>query len=85
MKEKTHKEYWRRNLRYLLLFLAIWFIFSFVLGIFFAEPLNAFSIFNIPLGFWIAQQGSIFVFVIIIFVYSIMMNKLDKEFDVNEE
>ena len=76
--------YWKKNLRYLLILLLIWFIVSFGFGILLAEPLNNFEIINIPLGFWFAQQGSIYAFVLIIVVYVLLMTRLDKEFDVNE-
>ncbi|HSJ30519.1 MAG TPA: DUF4212 domain-containing protein [Longimicrobiales bacterium] len=79
--------YWRRNLRYLAVLLAIWFAVSYGAGILLAEPLNRFRIpgTGFPLGFWFAQQGSIYVFVVLIFVYVILMNRLDLEFDVDEE
>ena len=79
------QNYWKKNLKYLLILLIIWFTVSFGLGILFAMPLNEYKIINIPLGFWFAQQGSIYVFVIIIFVYIVLMNRLDKEYDINEE
>lgn len=79
------QQYWKRNLRYLLILLSIWFICSFVFGIIAAEPLNAIRIGGFKLGFWFAQQGAIYVFVIIIFVYVRWMNKLDKDFDVDEK
>lgn len=85
MTEKTHALYWKRNLRYLAILLSIWFLVSFVFGILLAEPLNAFQIGGFPLGFWFAQQGAIYVFVILIFVYMYLMNKLDLEFDVDEK
>lgn len=85
MTKNRLQNYWRKNLKYLLILLIIWFMVSFVLGIFVAQPLNSFKIINIPLGFWFAQQGSIYVFVILIFVYVFLMNRLDKEFDVHEE
>jgi putative solute:sodium symporter small subunit len=77
--------YWRRNKRYLLILLSIWFLVSYGFGIFFAEALNNIRIGGFKLGFWFAQQGSIYVFVILIFVYVRWMNKLDKEYDVDEE
>jgi putative solute:sodium symporter small subunit len=79
--------YWRRNLRYLAVLLAIWFAVSYGAGILLAEPLNRFRIpgTGFPLGFWFAQQGSIYTFVILIFVYVLLMNRLDREFDVDEE
>ena len=84
MSQKNLKEYWSRNVRYLLILLSIWFFVSFVLGIFLAEPLNSIRIGGFKLGFWFAQQGAIYAFVAIIFVYIHLMNKLDKEYDVDE-
>lgn len=77
--------YWKKNLKTLVILLAIWFLVSFGFGILLAEPLNQFKIGGYPLGFWFAQQGAIYVFIILIFVYVARMNKLDKEFDVNED
>ena len=85
MSEKNLQHYWKTNLRYLLILLSIWFLVSYVFGIFAVDALNAVSIGGAPLGFWFAQQGSIYVFVILIFVYVRWMNKLDKEYDVDEE
>lgn len=79
------KAYWRRNLQTLFILLLIWFVVSFGFGILLVEPLNEFRLGGYKLGFWFAQQGSIYAFVILIFVYVVRMNKLDKEFDVNEE
>ncbi|AKP50926.1 Putative solute symporter protein [Cyclobacterium amurskyense] len=79
------QKYWKRNIRTLLILLAVWFIVSFGFGILLVEPLNAIKIGGYKLGFWFAQQGSIFSFVILIFVYVYRMNKLDEEFDVNEK
>ena len=79
------KAYWKKNLQYLAILLSIWFVVSFGAGILFVEPLNAIRIGGFKLGFWFAQQGSIYVFVILIFVYVRLMNKLDKEFDVDEK
>ena len=82
----SHAEYWRRNLRYLVSLLAVWFVVSYGFGIVLAELLNAFRLpgTHFPLGFWFAQQGSIYVFVILIFVYVWLMNRLDREFEVDE-
>ena len=77
--------YWKRNLKLMALLLLIWFTVSYVLGIFLVKPLNAIPLGGFKLGFWFAQQGSIYVFVALIFVYVARMNKLDKEFDVEEE
>ena len=81
-----HAAYWRRNIRSVAVLLAIWFVASYVLGILRAEPLNRLTLpgTGFPIGFWFAQQGSIYVFVILIFVYVRLMNRLDREFDVDE-
>lgn len=65
--------------------LLIWFLVSYGCGILFAETLNAIKLGGFPLGFWFAQQGSIYVFVILIFAYVVLMNRLDKRFDVDEK
>ncbi|MEZ7516454.1 DUF4212 domain-containing protein [Flavobacterium frigidarium] len=72
--------YWKENLRYLLILLSIWFAVSYGAGILFKESLDAIKLGGFPLGFWFAQQGSIYVFVILIFVYVRLMNKLDKKY-----
>ena len=81
-----HAEYWRRNLRYLVMLTSVWFTVSFGFGILLADTLDAFRLPGtaFPLGFWFAQQGSIYVFVVLIFVYVWLMNRLDREFDVDE-
>ena len=81
---KKHDDYWKSNLKYLGVLLSIWFIVSFLFGIVFAESLNQFKLAGFPLGFWFAHQGSIYTFVILIFIYVALMNKLDKKFDVDE-
>jgi len=78
-------EYWRANLRIVSVLLVIWFVVSYGLGIIFAEPLNAIRIGGVGLGFWFAQQGSMYTFVVLIFYYAWRMNKLDREFDVHED
>jgi putative solute:sodium symporter small subunit len=85
MQENRLKHYWRTNLRYLAVLLTIWFVISFGCGILFAEKLNQFMIGGFPLGFWFAQQGAIYVFVVLIFVYVYLMNRLDKTHQVNED
>ena len=79
-------EYWRRNLRYVGTLLAIWALVSYGAGIVFVDALDAIRIpgTGFPLGFWFAQQGAIYVFVVLIFVYVFLMNRLDREFDVDE-
>jgi|TARA_B110000116_G_C16340739_1_gene361011 putative solute:sodium symporter small subunit len=81
-----HKEYWRRNIQYLAWLLGAWFLVSYGFGILFADALNAFTVpgTHYPVGFWFAQQGSIYAFVVLIFVYVRLMNGLDREFDVDE-
>ena len=81
---KKARSYWKVNLKYLAILLSIWFLVSFLFGIVFAESLNQIYIVGFPLGFWFAHQGSIYTFVILIFVYVYLMNKLDKKFDVDE-
>lgn len=81
-----HEAYWRRNIRYVGILVTIWFVVSYGFGIVLAEPLNSFHVpgTGFPLGFWFAQQGSIYAFVVLIFVYVWLMNRLDREFDVDE-
>ncbi len=79
------KDYWRRNIKIVLSLIAVWFIVSFGFGILLVDQLNAFRLGGFKLGFWFAQQGSIFTFVILIFIYVFKMNRLDEEFDVNEK
>ena len=78
-------EYWRKNLGLLGTLLVIWFLVSYGAGILFVNVLDAIPFFGFKLGFWFAQQGSIYVFVILIFVYVAKMNKLDREYDVHED
>lgn len=82
--DKSPEEYWKRNLRILAVLLTIWFVVSYGFGILLVEPLNSIRIGGFQLGFWFAQQGSIYVFIALIFYYVYAMNKLDKEFDVDE-
>ena len=74
------EKYWKINIKYVIILLTIWFAFSFLFGIILKDFLNEFSIAGFKLGFWFAQQGSIYVFVILIFVYVKLMNNLDKKF-----
>ena len=85
MVSENKKKYWKKNLRYLAILLCIWFLVSFVFGIFLVDELNTIRMGGFKLGFWFAQQGAIYVFVILIFLYIRLMNKLDKEFGFNEE
>lgn len=80
---ERHREYWRRNMKLTAILLAIWFIVTYVVG-FFARELNEVIIFGFPLGFYMAAQGSLIIYVVIIFYYAIRMNKLDAEYNVAE-
>ena len=84
MHKKDLKKYWRTNLKYLGILLSIWFLVSFVMGIILVDQLNTIKFGGFKLGFWFAQQGSIYFFVVIILVYIRLMNKLDKKYGVNE-
>jgi putative solute:sodium symporter small subunit len=80
---EKHREYWRKNLRITGVLLAIWFVVTYVVG-FFARDLN-FSFFGWPFSFWVAAQGSLVVYVVIIWYYARTMNRLDQEHGVAEE
>ena len=81
-----HKDYWRANLKILMILLFIWFLVSFGFGIIFSDFLDQYQIGGFKLGFWFAQQGSIYLFVVLIFIYVHLMNKLDKKYkDHNDE
>lgn len=86
MKEQTTKahRYWKQNLKYVLVLLLIWFMVSYGAGILFKEVIDTIKIGGFPLGFWFAQQGSIYVFVLLIFVYVYLMNRLDKKHGYDE-
>lgn len=79
-KQKNATAYWKENIKYVLLLLLIWFLVSFGAGILFKDALNSIKIGGFKLGFWFAQQGAMYVFVILIFVYVRIMNKLDKKY-----
>ena len=86
--ERTNAEkYWRRNLRLLVILLLIWAIVSYGFGILWVDWLNQWRIpfTGFKLGFWFAQQGAMYVFVALIFIYTWLMSRLDKEFDVHED
>lgn len=79
-KQQHATKYWRENLKYLVVLLTIWFLVSYGAGILFVEALNEIKLGGFKLGFWFAQQGSIYVFIVLIFVYVGLMNKLDKKY-----
>ncbi|WP_299522463.1 DUF4212 domain-containing protein [Winogradskyella sp.] len=83
-KQKNATAYWKENVKYLSILLVIWFVVSYGCGILFKDALNEIRLGGFKLGFWFAQQGSIYVFVILIFVYVRIMNKLDKKYGFDE-
>ncbi len=83
-KNEIRKRYWRTNIKYLVILLIIWFVVSYGAGIIWADTLNQFRLGGFKLGFWFAQQGSIYFFVVLIYVYVILMNNLDRKFDVHD-
>jgi putative solute:sodium symporter small subunit len=83
--QKSRQDYWKANLKLVALCLSIWFVVSYLFGIVLVDQLNAISIGGYGLGFWFAQQGSMYIFVILIFFYAFRMNKLDRKFDVHED
>lgn len=83
--EYTVNRYWTENIRLLLSLLAVWFVVSFGAGILFVEQLNAFQLGGYPLGFWFAQQGSIYVFVGLIFFYSFRMHQIERRYGVDDD
>ncbi len=85
MDKEKRKEYWKTNLTYVGVLLSVWFLVSYVFGILLVDELNQVQIAGFELGFWFAQQGSIYIFVILIFVYVWLMNRLDKKYDVHED
>ena len=85
MTPENRAAYWKENVRLLSVLLVIWFAGSYGCGILLAEPLNAIQLGGYKLGFWFAQQGSIYVFLVLIFIYAIRMTALDKKFDVHED
>lgn len=81
---EVRKAYWKKNISLLGKLLAVWFIVSFGFGVVFEDWLNQFSVYGFKLGFWFAQQGSIYVFVVLIFVYARRMRQIDREFGVED-
>ena len=85
LSEAKVQSYWSENVRLLLSLLAVWFAVSFGAGILFVEQLNGFSLGGYPLGFWFAQQGSIYVFVGLIFFYAYRMKRIERRYGVDDE
>ncbi len=84
-KQDKAKAYWKQNLKYLIILLGIWFMVSYGAGILFKDTLNQIRIGGFKLGFWFAQQGSIYVFVILIFIYVRLMNNLDRKYGYDQD
>ena len=78
------QEYWKANLKLVGILLSVWFLVSFVFGILLVDVLNVIQIGGFKLGFWFAQQGAIFVFVILVFVYAYYARKLDRKYEVDD-
>jgi putative solute:sodium symporter small subunit len=85
MSPEHRAAYWRANLRLVVACLLVWFVVSYGCGILLVEELNRIRLGGFQLGFWFAQQGSIYVFVLLIFFYAWRMNRLDRKFDVRED
>lgn len=84
--DRAHAQaYWRANIRLMCGLLVVWFVVSFGFGILAVEPLNTIQFFGFKFGFWWAQQGSIYVFVVLIFVYAWRMRKIDRQFGVDDK
>jgi len=81
----SNQAYWRANLKLGAVLLIIWFVVSFGFGILLVEPLNKIPFFGFKLGFWWAQQGAIYVFIVLIFVYAWAMKRLDRKYDVHDD
>jgi putative solute:sodium symporter small subunit len=81
----SHAAYWRANIKVLLILVGVWFFASFGMGIIVVDFLDEFAFMGFPFGFWMAQQGSIVVFLIIIAIYAIVMNRMDKRHGVEED
>ncbi len=85
IREADADKYWRENIRLLLILMAVWFVASFGCGILFVDQLNQFSLGGFKLGFWFAQQGSIFVFVGLIFIYAFLMKRIERRYGVDDD
>ncbi len=84
-REQQLRSYWKRNLKYILVLLTIWFTVSCLFGVLLADVLDRFQLFGFPLGFWFANQGSLFTFCLLILIYVRLMNRLDHHYDVYED
>ena len=85
MTSENRKNYWKANLRLVFICLVVWFTCSYGFGVLLVEQLNSIRIGGFKLGFWFAQQGSIYIFVVLIFFYGWRMNYIDQKYEVDEE
>ncbi len=85
MTPENRAAYWKANLSLLTILLVIWFVVSYGFGIILVDVLNAIPLGGYKLGFWFAQQGSMYIFLVLIFIYALRMGQLDKKFDVHED
>lgn len=85
MSDANNDAYWKANIKLMLILLSIWFLVSFVFGILLVDALNQIQFFGFKLGFWWAQQGAIYVFIILIFTYTIMMQRIDRRYGVSDD
>lgn len=85
VKDSNNDAYWKANIRLMLILLSIWFLVSFVFGILLVDTLNQIQFFGFKLGFWWAQQGAIYVFIILIFTYTVLMQKIDRKYGVSDD
>ena len=85
MKSENARAYWAANLKLIITYLVIWFAVSYGAAVLFVDQLNAIEFFGFKLGFWFAHQGSIYVFVVLIFYYARKMGQIDRQFDVHED
>ncbi|MDW7644453.1 MAG: DUF4212 domain-containing protein [Desulfuromonadales bacterium] len=83
--DRSAQAYWKSVLTLVAQILVVWFVVSYGAGIMFADALNNIKLGGYPLGFWFAQQGSMYIFVALIFIYAYLMNKIDEKFDVHEQ
>jgi len=81
-KRSVDSSYWRTNLRYVAVLLVLWFVVSYGCGILFVDTLDRFRIGGFKFGFWMAQQGSIYSFVVIVFIYVQLMNRLERKYTI---
>lgn len=84
MTDSSKKRYWRANLKVVVILLSIWFLVAYGLSIFFIESMNLISIGHLGLGFWMAQQGSIYIFVVLVLIYALVMDRLDRKYKVSD-